>query len=271
MPNLGSKVSRYAPSPHRHHSAKPADDLTERADANDAPEYPAQDEGGDENPTSEEFGQATTQQQADDAGSGAHTVDRFSEGESSNGAEPERAQPDNEETAPDLLPSDEHTEQPVGVVEGDHEQETETVTVSEGGHPGSTADLDTAAIHEHFDVRNTPPLGGNSTEYEEVVATNEDFEAHYNEGDPDSEPGETVTIQGDAIDGDWETTSNAQQTQDDLEQHEVRGDSVGVDKRAVVRRVVVANELTPPSTDSDTIDLTDPRLDDGPIAAQQGE
>jgi hypothetical protein len=117
------------------------------------------------------------------------------------------------------------------VAEYDRKQGATAVTVSDSGYPGSAEDLDAAAVHEHSDVRNTPPMGGNSTGYEEVVATNEDYETDYNGNDPDSEPGETVTIEGDTRDGDWETTaSDAQQTQNDLEQHEVQHDAVGMEK-----------------------------------------
>jgi len=215
-----------------HFSTRPIGDLAGRPDGNDVPEYPAQDES-DEIPTSEGLDQVTTEQQTDDTGSGAHAVDRFDEGESSNEAEPEQAQPaGDEETIAGPLSGDEHTEQLVGVAEGDHEQGTVTTTASDNGYPGSEEDLDAAAVHDHSDVRNTPPLGGNSTEYEEVVATNEDYEADYNKNDQDSEPGDTVAIENDARGGDWETTaSDAQQIQDDMEQHEVQEDTARTDHR----------------------------------------
>jgi len=143
------------------------------------------------------------------------------------------------------------------------------VAVSDSGYPGSAEDLDATAVYEHSDVHNTPPLGGNSTEYEEVVATNEDYQADYNENDPDSEPGEMVAIEGDARDGDWETaTSDQQPTQGDPGQHEIQRDAAGVDKGEQVLRITIADSLTPLSTGSDTIDLTAPGLDEGP---QQGD
>ena len=229
-----------------HYLTKPVGGLAEQPDANDVPEYPGQDEEGDENPTSEGLDQATTEQLPDDVGSGAHTVGRFDEGESSNETEPEQAQPaGDEEPNAGLLSSDEHTEQPVGVAGDDPEQETTAVTASDDGHPGSAEDLDTVTVHEHSDARDTPPLGGNSTEYENVVATNEDHEADYNENDQDREPGETVTIEGDARDDDWETTtSDVQQTQDDLEQHEVEGDAVGTEKRKQAVGISIGDDLT---------------------------
>jgi hypothetical protein len=215
-----------------HYSAKPTDDLVERPDINDVPEYSTQDEQGDEPLAPEGFGQVTTDQRTDDGGSDAHAVDRSDEGEPLNEPELEQAQPASyEESTAGPLAGDEHTEQPVGVAEGDHEQGTTAVTISDNDYPGSAEDLDAAAVHEHSDVRNTSPPGGNATEDEEAVATNEDYEADYNENDPHSELGETVTIQGDTRDGDWErTASDAQQTQDHLEQHEIQHDATGVDK-----------------------------------------
>lgn len=240
-------------------------------DANDIPEYPAQYEGGDENPTSEGFDQGAAEQQTDDIGSGVHAVDRFDEGESLNQAEPEWAQPGDEESSADPLPGGDHTEQPNGVAEDDREQGTTTVTISDSGYPGSLEDLDVAAIHEHSDVRNTPPLAGNSTEYEEAIGTNEDYEADYNEDNSDSEPGETVTIEGDARDSNWETTApDAQKTQDNLEQHEVQRDAVGTDECKQVASITAVDDLTFPTIDSDIIDLTTPGPDEGPAAAQQG-
>ena len=254
-----------------HYSAEPADDLTEQANVNDIPEYPTQDEEEDDNPTSEGLDQGTIEQQTDGAGSSVHVVDRFDEGESSNQVEPEWAQPGDEESTAGPLSGDEHTEHPDGVAEDDREQRTGGTTVSDNGYPVSAEDLDTAAIHEHSDVHTTPPLGENSTEYEEVVATNEDYEADYNEDDPDSEPGEAVTIEGDARDGDWETTaSDAQQTRDDLEQHEVQHEATGMGEREQVVHIAVTDNLTLPTADSDTIDLTTPGPDDDPIATQQG-
>ena len=224
---------------------KPTDDLTEQLDANEVSEYPAQDERGENQP--EGFDQTTIEQQTDDADSSAPAVDRFDEGESSNEAEPGQAQPAGyEEPTTGPLSGDEHTEQLVGVVEGDHEEGTTVVTISDIVYPGSAEDLDTTAVHEHSDVHNTPPLGGNSTEHEEVIANNEDYEADHNENDPDNEQGETVAIEGDARDGDWETAaSDAQQTQDDLGQHELQPDAAGVDKGEQVPRITVPDDLTP--------------------------
>ena len=212
----------------------------------------------------------TTEQQTEDAGSGALAVDRFDEGESSNEAELGQAQPaGDEEPTTGPLSGDEHTERPVGVVEGDHEEGTTVVTVSDSGYLGPAVDLDATAALENSNVRDTPPLGGTSTEYEEADATNEDYEADYNEIDPGSEPGETVTIEGDARDGDWETAaSDAQHTQDDLGQLELQHDAAGVDKGERVIHITITNDLTPPSIGFDTVDLTTPGPDNGP---QQGK
>ena len=247
-----------------HCSAKPADDPTEQLDATEVSEYPAQDEEGDEN-RPEGFDQATVQKQTDDADSGAPAVDRFDEDESSNEAEPGEAQPAGDEEHTTGLFSDEHTEQPVGVVEGDREEGSTDVTVSDSGYPGSTEDLDATAVHEHPDVHNTPPLGGDSTGHEEVVATNEDSEADYNENGPNSERGETVTIEGDARDGDWEpAASDAQQAQDDLGQHEAQHNAAAIDKGEQVPCSTSTDDLTPLLTGFDTVDLTTSGLDDGP-------
>ena len=132
------------------------------------------------------------------------------------------------------------------MAENDPEQEITVVTASDDGHPGSAKDLDAAAVHEHSDVRDTPPLGGDSTEYEDVVATNEDHEADYHENDQDREPGETVAIEGDARDDDWETTvSEVQQTQDDLDQREVEGDAAGTERSEQADGINIADNLTP--------------------------
>jgi len=56
-----------------HFSTRPIGDLAGRPGGNNVPEYPAQDES-DEIPTSEGLDQVTTEQQTDDAGSGAHAV-----------------------------------------------------------------------------------------------------------------------------------------------------------------------------------------------------
>ena len=256
-----------------HYSAEPVDDLTEQPDANNVPEYLAQEEEGDESPASGGLDQATIEQQTDGAGSGVHAVDRFDEGESSYEAQPEQGQPaGDEESTADLLSGDEHVEQPVGVTEDDRERGTTALTASDGDHPGSVENFDATAVHGYSDVRNTPPLGGNSTEYEEAATINEDYEADYDENDQGSEAGETVTIEGEARHGDWETiASDAQQTRDDPEQHEDQHNTTGVDKREQVVRIAFTCGLTLRSTDLDTIDLTDPSLDDGPIAAQQGK
>lgn len=252
-----------------HCPAKPTDDLKEQLDAHEVSEYPAQDEEGDENQP-EGFDHATIEQQTDDADSGAPAADRFDEGEPSAEAEPGQAQPaGDEEPTTGPLSGDEHTEQPVGAVEGDHKEGATVVTVSDNGYPGSVEDLDATAAHENSDVHNTPPLGGNLTEREEVVATNEDYEAEYNENDPNSEQEETATIEGDARDGDWETTApDAQQIQDDLGPHEFQRDATEVDKGEQAPRITTTDDLTSPSTGFDTIDLTAPGLDDGP---QQGK
>lgn len=155
------------------------------------------------------------------------------------------------------------------MVEGDHEEGTTAAAVSDSGYPGAAEDLDATAVREHSDARGIPPLGGNPAKYEEAVATNEDYEADYNENDPDSEPGETVTIEGDTRDGDWETAaSDAQQTQDDLGQHELQDDADGMANGEQVPRITITNDLTAPFTGFDTVDLTAPGLDDGP---QQGK
>jgi hypothetical protein len=199
-------------------------------------------------------------------------VDRFDEGESLNDTEPEQVQPaGDEESTVGPLSGDEHIEQPVGVVESDREQGTAALIGSDEGDPEQTEDPDAAAVHEHSDPK-TPPLGGNSTEYEEVAATNEDYEADYNENDQNSEHGETVAIEGDARDVDWETTvSDAQNIQDDLEQHEGQDYAGGTDECEQVVRIVSADDLTPLSTDSGTIDLAAPYPDGDHGTGQQGK
>ena len=240
-----------------HHSTKPIGDPTEQLDAHDALEYSAQDGEGDENPTSEGPDQATTEQPTDDAGSGVYAADFFNGGESSNEVEPEQAQPaDDERSNPRSLSGDELA----AAAEDDSEQGTTTVTASDDGYPGSAEDLDAAAVHERLNVRNTPPLGGNSTDYGEVIATNDGHEADYNETDRNSEPGEAVTIGGD-------TASDVQQTRDDPE---VEGGTEGTDEREQVVHFAIVDDLTPPPTDPHTLDLTVPGLDDDPTAVQQG-
>ena len=254
-----------------HCSIKPAGDLTEQPDAKGVPEYPAQDEEGYEDPTSEGFDQAVTEHPTDDAGPDVHTVDHFDEGELSVEVEPEQAQPaGDEEYDVGPLSGDEHTERPAGVAEGDPERGAATVTASDNGDPGSAEDLDASAVHEHSDVHDTQPLG-DSADYGEVAVTDQDYEADYNENGQDSEFGETVAIEGDARDGDWETTvSEVQQTHDDLEQHEGEADAAGTDKCEEMVHITIADGLTPPSTDSDTTGLTAPGLDDDPTVVQQG-
>jgi hypothetical protein len=234
----------YVPLLSSCYSTKSAGGLAEQPDANGVPEYPDQDEEGDENSTFEGLDQATTEQLTDGAGSGAHTVDRFDEGESSNEAEPEPAQPaGDEESNAGLLSSDEHAGQSVGAAENDPEQGTTAGTASDNGHSGPTEYIDAATVHEHSDVHSMPPLGGNSTQYEDVAATNEDHEADYNENDQDGEPGETVTIEGDAGGDDWETTtSDVQQSQGDLGQHEAEGDDVRTEKREQAVDIIIADD-----------------------------
>lgn len=227
--------------------------LTEQLGVHDGQEYLAQDEAGNENPTTEGHDQATTEQQTDDAGSATHAVDRFDEGESLNDTEPEQAQPaGDEESTVGPLSGDETTEQPIGVAEDGHDHGTSAATGSDSGYPGPTEDPDATAVHEHSYDFNTPPSGGNPAGYEEVVVTNEDYEADYNENDQDSEHGELVAIEGDARDVDWETTASyAQHTQDEPEQHESQDDAGGTDNH--------------PST----IDVTTLNPEDDHIAAQQ--
>ncbi|KAF9653145.1 hypothetical protein BDM02DRAFT_3183100 [Thelephora ganbajun] len=249
------------------------DDPTEQLDAIEVPEYFAQDEEGDENTTSDGLNQAKAEQQTDDVGSGTRAVDRSDEGESSNEVESEQAQPaDDEEYTTGPLSGDERTERPVSVAEGDHGEGTAAVTVSDSGYPGFAEDLNTAVVREHSDDRNTLPLGGNSAECEEVVATGEDYEANHNENDEDSELEETVAIEGDVRDGDWETTaSDPRHTQDDLEQHEGQDDAAGMVKREQAVRITTADDLTLHATDSETIELITPKPDDDPITAHHGQ
>lgn len=251
-------------------SIKFTDDLTEPPNVHEDLDYPAQDQEGNENLTSEGHYQVTTEQQTDVPGPAVHAIDRSGEGESSNDVEPEQAQPaDDEESTVGPLSGDECTELPVGVVESNRAQGTAVVTDSDNGHPGPAEDLDAAAAHDHPDHRNTPLLGENSTEYEEVVTPNEDYEADYNENDQDSEHGEPVAIEGYARDADWETTaSDTQHTQYDQEQHEY--DAAGTDKCGQTVRILSTDDLTPLSIDSETIDLTAPNPDHDHITGQQG-
>jgi len=92
---------------------------------------------GYKNPTSEGFDQATTEHPTDNAGSDTHTVDRSDGDESPDEANPEQARPaggGKYDVGP--LSGDEHTEQPVGVTEGDPEQGTTVVTTIHNGDPG---------------------------------------------------------------------------------------------------------------------------------------
>ena len=249
------------------------DGLTEQPGARDDSDYLAQDEEDNETLTSEGHDQATAEQQTDDLDPTTYAVDYFDEGESSNDAEPEQVQPvDDEESTVGLSSGDERTEQPVGVVEDNHEPGAAPVTDSDGGHPGPAEDLDTAAAHERSGDRHTPPLGDNSTGYEEAIATNEDYEPDYNETDQASEHEETIVTEGDARNADWATTApETQHIQDDLQQHKGQDDAEETDKCEHVARAVSADDLTPPSTDSYIIDFTTPAPDDDHITGQQGK
>lgn len=236
------------------------DDPTEQSGAHYDSEYSVQDEESNENLTNERHDQATAEQQTDTSDPAAHVVDHFDEGESSNGADPEPADDDESTVGP--LSGDERTEQPVGIVEYDREPDAVAVTDLDS-YPEPLEDP--VAVHEHPDDHNTPSVGENSTEYEEVVATNEDYESDYNENDQGGEHGETVAVEGDARDTAWTTTTpDAQHTQDD---HDVGK----ADKREQIARVVPADDLTPPSADAYTIELTAPNPDDDHITGQQGK
>lgn len=218
------------------------DDLTEQPGTHDDFDYPAQDEQDNESLTSEGHDQAAAEQQPGDPGSDPHAVDNFDEGETSNDAEPEQVQPaEYEESTVDPLSGDEGTEQPVGAVEDNREQGSAAVTDSENGYPRPTEGLDTTDAHEHPDDRNTPPLGENSTEYEEVVATNEVYELDNDENDQGSEHGVTVAVEGDTRDADWATTApDAQHLEWRKDQ-----DDAETDKREQVARVFPTVDLTP--------------------------
>lgn len=219
-----------------------------------------------------EQGRLNVEEQSDDPDSAVHPVDHFEEGDPPNDAELGQTQSvDDEESTVGPLFGDDHAEQPVGVAEDDREQGTAVVPDSDSGYPGPQEDLDAAAVHEHSDYHNAPQLGEDSTEYEEVVATNEDYETDYNENGQGSEHGEIVAIEGDTRDAGWETTaSDTQHTQDDLGQHEDQDGAGGTDKREQTARVVVA-DLTPPSADFDSIDLTAPNPDDDHTTGRQGQ
>jgi hypothetical protein len=215
--------STYAPPLSSCNSTKRTDGLAESSNAHDGPDSLApQDEEGSENLTLEEDHQATTEHQTDGPDPAAHA------------ANPEQAQPaDDEGSTVGPLSGDESTELPVGATEDNHAQEPAVATTdSDGGHPGPAEDLDAAAFHGRSDDH-TSPSGENPNEYGDVVTSNEDYEADYNENDQDSEPGETVVIEVYATDADRETAaSNVHHPQDDREQHD---DEVGgTDKREQV-------------------------------------
>lgn len=249
------------------------DEQTEQPGIHDDPNYLAQDEEGNETLTSEGHGQTTAEQQTDYPGSAGRAIDDFDEGESSHEAEPEQAQPaDDEESTVGPLSGDEHTEQPTGAAEDDREPEAAAVTNPDSDYLGPTEGLDAAAAHEHSDDYSPLLFGENSIEYEEAVATNDNYESAYNENDLGGEHGETVAIEGDARFADWETTTpDAQHTQDDLEQHKDQDDAEETDKREQVACVVSADDLTSPFTDSPTIDPTIPNHCDDCITGQQGK
>ena len=171
----------------------------------------------------------TTTQHAEDPGPATHTVDLFDKGGLSDDAEPEQAEPENdEESTVGPLSGGEHLEQSVGAVGDDQEPRTATVTDPNSGSPGSTEDPDPPALREQSDDHNTLPPGKNLIELEGVVATNEDYEADYNESDNDRELAEAVAIEGDVKGADWESTaSDAQHTQDGLEYHPYQDDVAG--------------------------------------------
>lgn len=229
-------------------------DPAEQPSPRDGQDYLTQEEEATETLILEEDDRPNVEGQSDVPGSAAPVVDRFAEGDLSNDAELGQARSvDDEESTVYPLSGDDHSEQPAGVTKDDREQETAVVPDSEGGYPGPQEDLDAAAVHEHSDDHNAPRLGENTTEYEEVVVINEDYETDYNENDHGSEHGEIVTIEGDTRDAGWETTpSGTQHTQDDLEQHEDQDGTGGTDKHF------------------DSIDLTAPNPDEDHITGQQG-
>lgn len=157
------------------------------------------------------------------------------------------------------------------MVEDDREHGSAAVTDSDNSYSRPTQDLEAAAIHERSDDRVTPPLGENSTERGEAVVPSEDYEADYNENDRDSEHGETVAIEGNAGDVDWETTpSDAQLTRDNLEQHENQDETWGTDEREQDICIVAAVVLKSLPADPGIIDLTVADPDDDHITVQQG-
>ena len=268
IPTLGNIVSKPVPY-HCSLITTFTDDLTEQPNAHDDSGYPAQDEQGNEDLASEGHDQATAEQQIGDPSSPPRAVDNFDEGESSNDAEPEQAQPaDDEEATVGPLSGDEYTEQPIGAVEDDHGQGAAAVTDSENGYPGPVEGLDVTAVHEHSGDRFSPPLGENPTEYEEAVTVNEGYELDDNEIDQGNEHEETVAMEGDARDADWTTAAPDAQ---DLEWHKDQDDVEETDKREQVSRVVSTGNLTSLPTDSETIDLTASNADDDRITGQQGK
>jgi hypothetical protein len=187
-----------------------------------------------------------------------------------NDANPEQAEPgDDEESTVGPLSGDGRTEQPIGLAGDDRESITAAVADSDGGYSGPAGDPDLAAVHEHSDDRNIP-FGGNTTEYEEVVTTNEDYDAGCNESDQTNDRGETVAIEGDAGDGEWETSAPDAQ-REGPEHLEDQDDAEAIDTREQsCFRVVFADHLNPPFIDSGTIDLTAPMPDHDHIIEQQG-
>ncbi|KAF9792438.1 hypothetical protein BJ322DRAFT_1029261 [Thelephora terrestris] len=220
--------------------------LAESSNAHDGPDSLAQDEEGSENLTLEEDHQATTEHQTDGP---AHAANRSGEGEYPNDTNPEQAQPaDDEGSTVGPLSGDESTDLPVGATEDNHAQEPAVATTdSDGGHPGPAEDLDAAAVHGPSDDHTSPP-GDNPNEYGDVVTSNEDYEADYNENDQDSEPGETVVIEVYATDADRETAaSNLHHPQDDQEQHDDEVEGTDKDSEII--------DLTAPNPDSDHITM----------------
>lgn len=250
-----------------------ADDPVEQPDARDYSDYPTQNEESNESLSSEVHDQTTAEQQTNDPGSAAHAAGNFDEGESSNDAEPEQAQPtDDEGSTVGPLSGDECTEKPVGLVEDCREQGATVVTDSDGSYPVPAEDLDAATVHEPSDDHGAPPLGEISTECEKVVVTNEDYESDLNEIGQGNGHGEIIAIEGDAGDTDWETTApDVQHTQDYPEQYKGQDDAKETDKREQVTHLVSACDLMSPSKDSDIFDLTVPNPDDDHTAEQQGK
>ena len=268
-PAFENIVSKTVPSPQSPLIITFTDNPAEQPGAHDDSDYLTQDGEVNENLTSEEHDQSAAEQQTDDLGSAAYAADHFDEGESSNDAEPEQTQPaDDEESTVGPLSGDERTEQPVGV-EDNHEQ---AIADLDRGYPRPAEDFDAATLHVPSDDRDAQSFGEILTERKKVTAANEDYESDYNEVDQGSEPGESVAIEGDARDADWEkSASDAQGTQDYLEQHKDQDDAEEVHEREQVARTIVAGDLMFLFTDSGTIDLTAQNPDDDHITRQQGK